>query len=206
MKRILKGLLLGLTFGITILVAGLLGEPVEAAVGDTIAQTFSDGNLSQLVADKVAGGDTNAIITQTMVDNTTYLYANNRNIQDVTGIEVFKNMGWLYLNDNKISQLSESISQLAGLRVLDLSNNQLTGLPESVGSLSKLQMLFLYKNNLTTLPESIGDLDQLTWLHLDDNNLTSLKITSSLETSIFFAKKAYCNVSNKFQYASSSYA
>ena len=72
----------------------------------------------------------------------------------------------LYLWENNLTILPESIGKLTGLTGLDLSENNLTILPESIGNLTGLTWLGLRSNNLTVLPERIGDLTGLTGLDL----------------------------------------
>ena len=80
----------------------------------------------------------------------------------------------LDVDNNQLTALPESLGQLAQLQTLDLDNNQLTALPESLGQLTQLQTLFLQGNPLTALPESLGQLTQLGWLDLPNNQLTTL--------------------------------
>ena len=174
MKRSITQLLMGLTLAITILVGGFLSQPVKAGVGDTIAQTFPDADFAQAVATRVAGGNVNAILTQDMVDDCTSLYARNRGILNVTGIDTLINLQWLNLDDNSLTELPDSISDLSSLNMLQLSNNKLTSLPNNIGNLSDLEYLHLSGNELTSLPTSIGNLESLITLYLADNRLTSL--------------------------------
>ncbi|HEX5703478.1 MAG TPA: leucine-rich repeat domain-containing protein [Pyrinomonadaceae bacterium] len=83
--------------------------------------------------------------------------------------------------EEKLTQLPESIGQLAQLHSLKLFRNQLTTLPESLGQLTQLQSLYLSHNELTSLPESLGQLTQLHALDLTENQLTELpRMLSSL--------------------------
>jgi len=54
---------------------------------------------------------------------------------------------------------------------LYLEDNQLTTLPESIGNLSSLETLYLYYNQLTTLPESICNLSSDCKIYVYDNLL-----------------------------------
>ncbi len=73
----------------------------------------------------------------------------------------------------KLTELPESLAQLAQLQSLNLHNNQLTTLPEWLGDLTQLQSLDLRNNQLTALPESLAHLAQLQTLILNDNQLTA---------------------------------
>jgi hypothetical protein len=90
-------------------------------------------------------------------------------------LKVLKLGGISWMNENnRLTTLPESLSNLSQLQKLDLSNNQLTTLPESLGNLSKLQELYLSNNQLTMLPESLGNLFHLQTLYLHKNQLTAL--------------------------------
>ena len=67
------------------------------------------------------------------------------------------NLTSLYLNNNKLSQLPESIGNLVNLISLDLSNNTLTRLPESIGNLVNLTSLDLDNNKIYILPVKIDN-------------------------------------------------
>jgi Leucine-rich repeat (LRR) protein len=83
----------------------------------------------------------------------------------------------LNLNNMYLTELPETLGQLANLYVLNLSDNQLTALPETLGQLTQLHTLALYSNQLTTLPETLGKLTQLKTLVLFNNQLTTLTET-----------------------------
>ena len=89
----------------------------------------------------------------------------------------------LDLNGMELTELPESIGQLAQLQSLNLSNNQLTSLPESLGQLTKLQSLLLSQNyKLVKLPEWIGSLEKLEVLVL--NHIIGLGTPLSLPESL----------------------
>jgi Leucine-rich repeat (LRR) protein len=99
----------------------------------------------------------------------TYWY-NNIKGKNLTWDEL-KNTKELHLNDNKLTNLPESIGNLPNLKSLILFRNKLTNLPESIGNLTNLESLYLYRNKLTSLPESIGKLTNLVRLDLVLNKL-----------------------------------
>jgi hypothetical protein len=81
---------------------------------------------------------------------------------------------WNAEDSEKLTELPESLCQLAQLQTLDLSNNKLMSLPELLGQLTQLQSLDLSNNKLTALPELLGQLTQLQSLDLSNNKLMSL--------------------------------
>ena len=80
----------------------------------------------------------------------------------------------LYLDNNKLNALPDSIGGLSNLKRLILYDNQLEKLPNSIGGLSNLQDLTLDRNQLKELPDSIGGLSELERLELKNNKLTEL--------------------------------
>lgn len=154
-------------------------------VGDTIESTFPDDNFAQLIADQLTGGDVSAIITQSMIDNTTLLYFSSKNISDVTGIGIFVNLESLYLESNNLTSLPSELGNLVKLKTLWLQSNHLTSLPDELGNLINVNIIDISRNNLKSLPSTIGNMSSLKLLQVNDNNLTSLPSTigniSSLE-------------------------
>ena len=151
-----------------------IDQEVDAGVGDTIAQTFPDPNMAQAVAGQVAGGNVNAIITQSMVNSTTSLYLPDNNISDITGIDTFSNLTWLALWSNQITSLPDSIGNLSNLGYLGLNTNKITVLPDSIVNLTNLYALVLDSNQLTSIPTNIGNMTGLEYLDLTRNRLTSV--------------------------------
>ena len=106
----------------------------------------------------------------------------------------------LCLNNLKLKELPEIITQFKSLEILDISvnslenipiwidgfkklkelkvdNNNLKKFPQSIGNLSLLEKLVAFNNELIELPDSIGNLLSLKVLDLRNNNLKSLPIT-----------------------------
>nr|KAJ3414250.1 hypothetical protein HK105_001850 [Polyrhizophydium stewartii] len=75
----------------------------------------------------------------------------------------------LWLDQNKITSLPDSIGNLKELTHLDLTSNQLSSLPASLGGLSNLQGLFVGRNKLTVVTEQIGSLKGLLKLYVFEN-------------------------------------
>ena len=75
----------------------------------------------------------------------------------------------LILHDNQLTEVPESVGQLAGLQELILWNNQLAALPGSIGRLAGLRVLDVTNNQLAGLPEELRRLERLEALYLHDN-------------------------------------
>jgi leucine-rich repeat protein SHOC2 len=80
----------------------------------------------------------------------------------------------LFLSNDGITRLPDTIGNLSNLTYLNLSGNQLTILPDAIGNLSSLSGLELSENKLTELPSNIGNLNCLSYLNLCNNQLTKL--------------------------------
>jgi uncharacterized repeat protein (TIGR01451 family) len=120
-----------------------------------------------------------------VVNATTQVDISNQGITDLTGIQYFKNLKYLYCYSNQLTSLPVLpaslttltcyLNQLASLPALpasltdlECSNNQLTSLPILPASLTTLDCI---DNQLTSLPVLPASLTQLL---CDDNQLTSL--------------------------------
>ena len=116
------------------------------------------------------------VITEWLENNILQLlYLSENNLTGLPdSIGNLRNLQTLYLSNNRLTRLPDSIGNLRNLQTLYLSNNRLTSLPDSIGNLRNLQTLHLSYNGLTSLPDSIGDLRNLQTLYLGDNGLTSL--------------------------------
>jgi hypothetical protein len=104
----------------------------------------------------------------------------------------------LYLRDNQLLRLPESLRGLSHLHTVDLSRNtsldlanvftvleglpnlltlddcEIASLPEELGRLKRLSKLSLKDNRLVSLPEFIGELESLTALNVGGNPLKTL--------------------------------
>ncbi|PKH52342.1 hypothetical protein CXF68_17295 [Tenacibaculum sp. Bg11-29] len=116
---------------------------------------FPDANLkTALLATSPAidtDGDGEICIEE--AEKLTNLSLHNKNINDASGIEYFKNLKLLFLSQNNLTSLN-------------FTNN------------TKLEQLFIFHNNLTSL--NIINNTKLEILHVNDNNLTNLNIDSNL--------------------------
>lgn len=86
----------------------------------------------------------------------------------------FKNLQYLDISKNKITELPDSIFVLKNLQYLICSKTDLERLPKEIGTLSNLKYLNCNQNELELLPPQIGNLQNLEVLDLWSNNLGNL--------------------------------
>jgi hypothetical protein len=65
----------------------------------------------------------------------------------------------LYLRDNQLTHLPESIENLTSLHTLDISRNNLVKLPDNIGNLSYLYNLDISYNKISELSASFDSLN-----------------------------------------------
>ena len=91
----------------------------------------------------------------------------------------------LYLSDNQIAVLDESIYSLNNLTYLNLDRNVIIKLPDGISGLKALKWLRLNNNKLSTLPTDMAELKNIKKLYLNKNEFTQvpevIKQMTSLE-------------------------
>lgn len=80
----------------------------------------------------------------------------------------------LFLGQNKLSTLPDSIANLTSLEKISLYSNQFTIIPNSIGQLSTLTYLNLSKNNLQEIPDFTENLTNLTNLAFSNNGIQTI--------------------------------
>ncbi len=80
-----------------------------------------------------------------------------------------KNIRWLILTNNQISQLPKSIGNCCGLQKVALAGNQLSELPNELASCKNLELLRISANNIKVLPHWLMRLPKLSWLTYSGN-------------------------------------
>lgn len=91
----------------------------------------------------------------------------------------FKNLQYLDISKNSISELSDSIYVLTNLQYFACSKTGLKRLPKEIGKLSNLLYLNFNQNDLESLPPQIGNLEKLEILDLWSNNFDEYPSTLS---------------------------
>ena len=107
--------------------------------------TIPDENLKALLNEKL-NKPLDSDITKAQLESITRLYAQKRNIKDLTGLEHAVNLTYLSIWKNEISDLSP-LQNLTKLTFLDLSQNQISDL-SPLQNLTKLNQLYLIENQI----------------------------------------------------------
>ena len=163
-KLLLLHLLLAMFFG---------AQTVKASVVLN-ATNFPDANFRAYISLKtgVAVGRT---ISDATLASITEIFANEKGISSLQGIEYFTKLTNLQCYTNQLTSLD--VSKNTELTALYCFNNQLTSL--DVSKNTKLITLYCSSNQLTSLDVSKNT--QLTHLHCNNNQLTSLDVSKNTE-------------------------
>ena len=142
-----------------------------------------DPNLRAAIAEAL-GKSSNAPITVAEMEELNELKANNRGIQDLTGLQFATNLRWLnfgkWYEQDKGNQISD-ISPIAGLinlRELVLDRNSISDL-SPVTALINLEILHLIENKISDLSPVAG-LINLERLDISSNNTPDLSPVAGL--------------------------
>ena len=144
----------------------------------TIAQTVNipDTNLREAIAETL-GKAPNARITVDEMRTLNRFDANNREINDLTGLEHAKNLEHTELNHNLISDISP-LAGLIRLRVIELGDNAISDI-SSLKGLVNLDGLHIPDNLISDLSPLKG-LINLRWTNLSHNAIDDLSPLAGL--------------------------
>lgn len=105
-------------------------NPLKATLqaGSTYASAFPDANLAKVVAQAATGSDDiTQVATQADLDKVVTLTANSKEIANLTGIDLLRNVTSINLSDNKITTVSlKGDITLPNLTSINLRGNDLT--------------------------------------------------------------------------------
>ena len=108
------------------------------------------------------------------------LYLPDLNITDLTGIEAFTNLTYLWVENNHLTDLP--VSSLTNLQALNCNENNLSSL--NLSNLSGLEFLECYYNSIAFL--DTASLPNLYWIDCSYNQLTDLNLSNA--TKLFFVE------------------
>ena len=138
-----------------------------------------DQNFEQALIDLGHDDVIDGQVSTSNIDAITYLYVDNRNISDLTGIEDFTALTYLNCVYNQIASLD--VSNNTALDTLNCGYNQLTSL--NVSQNTALTVLACYENQLTSL--DVSQNTALTYLNCRYNQLTSIDVSQNTALTYF---------------------
>lgn len=143
------------------------------AVGIEINETnFPDKNFRNYLLNQSYGKD--GVLTDEEINGITELFVDDKNIDNLKGIEYFTALTWLRCTNNNLTTLD--VSKNTTLIELWCHRNQLTSL--DVSKNSELKLLSCFSNNLTTL--DVTKNSKLFFLQCGTNQLVNLNITNNV--------------------------
>lgn len=91
-----------------------------------------------------------------------------------TELYEFKQLRFLNISKNKLTELPLDLGVFKQLKVLDATKNKITNSPIVICQLPALRKLHLARNHISSLPACIGFLSELTFLDIWDNPIAEL--------------------------------
>ena len=144
--------------------------PLQSVRTDRIRNVFPDPNLAAVIAEAF-GVSQDAFVTQRDLDRVIALEADNRNIQNLQGMQYLHNLREVSFLENRISNL-QPLAGLISLERLLLDDNQIEHITP-LQNLTNLEWLWLDGNRITNA-NALSRLEQLVWLTLWDNQIEDI--------------------------------
>ncbi|MDM8537373.1 leucine-rich repeat domain-containing protein [Desulfobacterales bacterium HSG17] len=158
----------------TITVAGLTFTITQTGASEVV--NFLDKNLEAVIREKISK-PTGDILASDLLGLTS-LVASSKEIQNIEGLQYCKNLRWLDLGGNQISNISVVIG-LINLTNLDLWGNQISDITP-VTELNNLIDLNLGYNQISDISDVAG-LNNLTALRIDSNQINDINVVAGLD-------------------------
>ena len=142
-------------------------DPSDSFCGRCGQVVFADENLEAAVREALE--KPKGPLTRAAIRKPTELYAPEREIEYLQGLDSAVNLTSLILSDNAISDVSP-LASLTNLKRLNLRGNQISDV-SPLASLTNLTYLNLDDNQISDV-SPLAPLTKLTDLHLEDNPLS----------------------------------
>ena len=117
-----------------------------------------------------------------LLSNLTTLYLVKIKLRNIDELYQLMNLEVLMLNDNHLTEIRDSISNLQNLTCFTVGNNRITYISENLYSLKSLKQLGLHDNHIEYISDNITNLKNLVSLNIGGNpiiqfptDLTKLK-------------------------------
>ena len=140
---------------------------------------FMDDNFEMVIREYL-NKPTGAILS-TDLESITNIYAQNRNISNIYGIEFCKYINTLDISENQISDIIP-LHHLRDINSLNLNNNKIT----IIGSIRYLYDLteLTISNNIISNISSISNLTNLRYLNISNNPIVDIEPIGNLDSLI----------------------
>lgn len=150
---------------------------------------FPDANLKSKLLEQSFGGiafldanNNNEIEVSEALGWTYSLKLGYANISDLTGIEFFTNVDYLYVHNNSL--VEADLSSLVNLKFLKINDNSLINL--DVSDLVNLKSIECYNNKLNSL--DFSGLTNISVISSSNNQLSSLILSGNFELSYLYCE------------------
>ncbi len=152
-------------------------NPYDCSV-ENVTVNMPDPNLKAAVIEKLGLTEDPTTGDMALLN---WFNADQRGIQNLTGLEYARNLQGLWLNENEISDISP-VANLTHLEQLELHNNQISTIP-SLSALTNLTRLGLSNNQINDITRLTG-LTGLEELQLHNNQISNISELSGLTSLI----------------------
>lgn len=109
------------------------------------------------------------------LDHLKTVYLNNNNISYLPhNIGSLKNLEYLKLSENLLTELPVTFFDLNNLVTLDISSNKISDFSSNFEELVNLENLFYIDNDITSIPKEIANMKKLSTLYLSSNMISEI--------------------------------
>ena len=136
-------------------------------------EMFPDENFREYILSDDVDKNKNGYLSKKEIKGLENINVSDKNIENLSGVEYFKNVTTIYCDYNKLSSID--ISKNTALEKFVCRDNHLSSL--SLGNNSQLKVLDVCNNNISSL--NVGSNGGLIELWADGNSLSSLNVSSN---------------------------
>ncbi len=151
----------------------------ETSLVNVDDDSFPDVTFREYISN-IADRDNDNILDESELEEVTYLYLDDLNISNLTGIEYFKNIVYLSLNNNQVELLN--VSDFTYLLELYCNNNRLTSL--DVSQNANLDLIQCEENSNEIQMTSTTSIDLNTLDNIDVSKISDISVGTIDENGI----------------------
>ncbi|MGY3779664.1 leucine-rich repeat domain-containing protein [Isobaculum melis] len=102
-------------------------------------------------------------------------------IGDLTGIDIFYNLGMLSVSNSSFKAIPDAIGKLQNLFSLNIDNTPIGTLPSALKEIQSLKGIRLNYTAFTDFPELLTEMPQLTGIDFSNHNLNGKKLPDEID-------------------------